>query len=775
MKTFFSILGNLIKYMALILILVILLGLIALYPTLSRDYDMANHDVSLSTKDTFYPDMSSKILDKNGNVITIVTKEHKRFTYMDDVPKWTKEAFISIEDRTFYENKGYDLKGQARVLLRFALTKGSERHGASTITQQLVKMVFLSPEQTISRKVKELFYAREMTRHYTKDEILTFYVNNCCFANNIYGIEEAAKEYLGKDAKDLTLGETAYLCAIPNRPSYYDPWKSPDHIRERQKKILSDMESCGYITAKEKEKALSEEIHVQSKQEYSDKEDASSLGSQKTYAIQCAVEELMREDGFTFQTVTSNDNDYAAYQASYKAAYQKAKEKLYTHRYTIQTALDPGIVSTAQEKLDTACQKYGDKAGESGAYLFQSALAVFDNTTGKVVATIGGRSQDHMGSSLNRAFQSHRQPGSTMKPLFVYAPAIEKGYSGSSILTNVSVKEAKHSHDVKSMGGSKVDLRTALWKSMNGPAYWLSATIGPKTGMETLSKMRFDSLVPEDNSLSTALGGMTYGTNPVEMASAYGVFTNQGYYRSPTCVTGVLDMNGTNIYTEPEEERVFSQDTADTMADLMKGVLTDGTGKKVGPVDGMDSAGKTGTTNQTKDVWFTGFTPYYTISVWMGQDDGAPLEGKIASTVPAVLWKDVMTALVQGKAPAQFEAAGQKLPKVSLTLPYANDPLPYYYPNEEIQNEYLVSDYRNDLTKSASLEKQAKAFHGTDEEKISLLSSLTKDLYGIKNTTIRKETYENIVQSLSLSNDLSMNEAETLQRNLYEETNEGTE
>ena len=765
MKNFFTILGNLIKYLILLGIVGVLLLFLALYPALSKDLDQAKKDVALSSEDTFYPDMASRILDKDGNVLCTATNEYKTFTYLDgkDIPKWTKQAFISIEDRTFYKNKGLDLKGQTRVLLRFVLTKGKERHGASTITQQLAKMTFLSPEQTISRKIKEMFYAYELTKHYSKDDILTFYINNCCFANNIYGIEKAANVYFGKSAKDLTLSETAYLCAIPNSPSYYDPWKNKDNAIRRQRKILNDMAECGYITESEKEQAEKEPINVQPKQESAKMFNTSSCPAEKSFAIHCAVEELMRENGFSFQSAFNTDDEKKAYDNAYNTAYTEAKERLYTRRYTIQTAIDPAVYQLAQGSLDKAMSSF-TQTNDNGLYSVQSAMAVYDNNSGKIIATVGGRSQEN-GGSFDRSYQSYRQPGSTMKPLFVYAPAIDRGYDRNSKLTNITVSVAKHSKNVLALGGAPVDLYTALTRSMNGPAYWLSAKIGVSSGMDALSKMYFGGLSPEDNSLSTALGGMTYGTNPVEMASAYSTFTNQGYYRFPTCVTGVLDMNGTNIYEEPDEVRVYNRDTVDKMADIMKGVLTEGTARKAGPIDGdIDSAGKTGTTNSTKDVWFTGYTPYYTASVWMGRDDAKSMVGQISSVAPAYLWKDVMQNLVNGKSPAHFETAGTGKPKIDLTIPHESETLPYYFPNEVIQKGYTVRDYRKDVAIENSVLKKAKAFKGTDQSRNDLVADLTEDMGEIKNTNIRKDVKKQLSAIFGDMSDKSLEEAEVLMK-----------
>ncbi|MFN2926529.1 transglycosylase domain-containing protein [Lachnospiraceae bacterium YH-ros2228] len=775
-KKTLAILGNLIKYLILLGIVGILLSFLAFYPTLSKDWDQAKKDVALSSKDTFYPDMASRILDKDGNVLAVATKEYKIFTYLDgkDIPKWTKQAFISIEDRTFYKNKGLDLKGQTRVLLRFALTGGKERHGASTITQQLAKMTFLSPEQTISRKVKEMFYAYELTKHYSKEDILTFYINNCCFANNIYGIEKAANVYFGKPAKDLTLGETAYLCAIPNSPSYYDPWKNKDNAIKRQRKILNDMAECGFITASEKAQAEKEPIQVQPKQESAKAFNTSSCPAEQSFAIHCAVEELMRENGFTFQSAFPTDDEKKAYDRTYKDAYTSAKERLYKRRYTIQTAIDPAVYQLAQGSLDKAMSSF-PKTGDNGLYSVQSAMAVYDNNSGKIIATVGGRSQEN-GGSFDRSFQSYRQPGSTMKPLFVYAPAIDRGYNRASKLTNVTVSVAKHSKNVLALGGAPVDLYTALIRSMNGPAYWLSAKIGVSSGMDALSKMYFGGLSPEDNSLSTALGGMTYGTNPVEMASAYSTFTNQGYYRFPTCVTGVLDMNGTNIYEEPDEVKVYSRDTVDQMADLMKGVLTEGTARKAGPIEGdIDSAGKTGTTNSTKDVWFTGYTPYYTASVWMGRDDAKSMDGQISSVAPAYLWKDVMQNLVNRKQPAHFEAAGTGKLKVNLTIPHENEPLPYYFSNEVIQQGYTVKDYRDDIAMENEVLKKAKAFKGTDQDKNDFVAELTRDMEEIQNTNTRSDTRKQLSEIFGNLNDKSLTEVRSLNFNSSPSLRNGSE
>lgn len=483
--------------------------------------------VDSSTPDTFRLAQTSYIYSDDGTQLAALA-ESEDATYLgyEDIPADVVNAFVSVEDRTFWNNSGVDYKGILRVCVNYVKTKGQVAEGASTITQQLARGTFLSNEKTLSRKIKEIFIARQLTKKYTKEQIMEFYCNSCCFANGIYGVEDASQKYFGRSVSDLSLSETAYICAIPNRPEYYNPLKNSENAISRRNKILQDMYECDYITKDAGDAALAENITVA---EVSDEEDT-FYNYEATYAINCAIRYLMKQDGFEFKSHFEDDADYDTYNAYYDEMYKQAKHKLYTGGYKVTTTMNLKAQKNLQKIFDKELA-FNTKVDEStGIYQFQGAMTVIDNETGKVVAMIGGRSQDELQQtySLNRGFQSFKQPGSSIKPLVIYTPALEEGYDANSTLTEIDVKAAKKStsEKISKMSGQKMSLRYAVEDSKNGCAYSLYNIITPKVGLSYIENMNFSKIVQQDYTLSSGLGGLHHGTNTVEMANAYSTLEN---------------------------------------------------------------------------------------------------------------------------------------------------------------------------------------------------------------------------------------------------------
>ena len=294
--------------------------------------------VDSSTPDTFRLAQTSYIYSDDGTQLAALA-ESEDATYLsyEDIPADVVNAFVSVEDRTFWNNSGVDYKGILRVCVNYVKTKGQVAEGASTITQQLARGTFLSNEKTISRKIKEIFIARQLTKKYTKEQIMEFYCNSCCFANGIYGVEDASQKYFGRSVSDLSLSETAYICAIPNRPEYYNPLKNSENAISRRNKILQDMYECDYITKDAGDAALAENITVA---EVSDEEDT-FYNYEATYAINCAIRYLMKQDGFEFKSHFEDDADYDTYNAYYDEMYKQAKHKLYTGGFLVLAGAVP--------------------------------------------------------------------------------------------------------------------------------------------------------------------------------------------------------------------------------------------------------------------------------------------------------------------------------------------------------------------------------------------------------------------------------------------------
>lgn len=621
--------------------------------------------VDSSTPDTFRLAQTSYIYSDDGTQLAALA-ESEDATYLgyEDIPADVVNAFVSVEDRTFWNNSGVDYKGILRVCVNYVKTKGQVAEGASTITQQLARGTFLSNEKTLSRKMKEIFIARQLTKKYTKEQIMEFYCNSCCFANGIYGVEDASQKYFGRSVSDLSLSETAYICAIPNRPEYYNPLKNSENAISRRNKILQDMYECDYITKDAGDAALAENITVA---EVSDEEDT-FYNYEATYAINCAIRYLMKQDGFEFKSHFEDDADYDTYNAYYDEMYKQAKHKLYTGGYKVTTTMNLKAQKNLQKIFDKELA-FNTKVDEStGIYQFQGAMTVIDNETGKVVAMIGGRSQDELQQtySLNRGFQSFKQPGSSIKPLVIYTPALEEGYDANSTLTEIDVKAAKKStsEKISKMSGKKMSLRYAVEDSKNGCAYSLYNIITPKVGLSYIENMNFSKIVQQDYTLSSGLGGLHHGTNTVEMANAYSTLENHGEYRQADCISSILDASGNEIYEEPESKTVYTRSASDQMTDILEGVLNSSAGTAKGlkwsSASDVAAAAKTGTTNDNNVAWFCGYTPYYTISVWVGYDYPKSVKGLWGNTYPAYIWKEAMLYMIDGKDEADFDLEGKK-------------------------------------------------------------------------------------------------------------------
>ncbi|WP_288775695.1 transglycosylase domain-containing protein [uncultured Eubacterium sp.] len=621
--------------------------------------------VDSSTPDTFRLAQTSYIYSDDGTQLAALAEaEDATYLSYEDIPADVVNAFVSVEDRTFWNNSGVDYKGILRVCVNYVKTKGQVAEGASTITQQLARGTFLSNEKTLSRKIKEIFIARQLTKKYTKEQIMEFYCNSCCFANGIYGVEDASQKYFGRSVSDLSLSETAYICAIPNRPEYYNPLKNSENAISRRNKILQDMYECDYITKDAGDAALAENITVA---EVSDEEDT-FYNYEATYAINCAIRYLMKQDGFEFKSHFEDDADYDTYNAYYDEMYKQAKHKLYTGGYKVTTTMNLKAQKNLQKIFDKELAFNTEVDESTGIYQFQGAMTVIDNESGKVVAMIGGRSQDELQQtySLNRGFQSFKQPGSSIKPLVIYTPALEEGYDANSTLTEIDVKAAKKStsEKISKMSGQKMSLRYAVEDSKNGCAYSLYNIITPKVGLSYIENMNFSKIVQQDYTLSSGLGGLHHGTNTVEMANAYSTLENHGEYRQADCISSILDASGNEIYEEPESKTVYTRSASDQMTDILEGVLNSSAGTAKGlkwsSASDVAAAAKTGTTNDNNVAWFCGYTPYYTISVWVGYDYPKSVKGLWGNTYPAYIWKEAMLYMIDGKDEADFDLEGKK-------------------------------------------------------------------------------------------------------------------
>ena len=649
-----------------------------------------------SSVEDFKINESSIIYDTYGNVLSVL-RENADMTYLDynNIPLDVINAFVAIEDRSFWENSGIDLKGLMRVGYRYFLTKGEEVTGASTITQQLARNKYLTHERSIERKVKEMLLAIKMTDMYTKKDIMEFYVNNICFANGIYGIEGASKAYFNKSVSDLNLREVTFLCAIPQSPEHYNPYNGINNAISRSNKIIGDMLECGFISQKEHDIAMRQQVKIE-KPEYTFND------YETTYATDCAIRELMRLNHFEFRYNFSDMDDYQAYRDRYSTEYEKMREKLYTGGYRIYTSLDTSVSNDLQLIVDEQLSFNQDINEETGIYELQGAVTAIDNETGLVIGLVGGRSQDLESEvySLNRAYQSYRQPGSAIKPLIVYTPALEREYTTHSIVQDISVAQAKKKGvDVQKLTGQVTTLRAAVEKSRNGTAWQVFDYIGAGVGMSYLEQMNFSRICPNDYFNASSLGGFTYGVNTVEMASAFRALAKHGNFVNPTCLTSMLDKNGKELLQEREEIEVYKARAADDMVDVLEGVLIRGTAASLswGRSSSISAMGKTGTTNDSKDGWFCGSTPYYSVAVWVGFDTPKTVKNMYGSTYPGQIWKNTMLYLTEGLEDAEFVRLEEDESYKERRFP---DSYYKYLPGREdweiLGTNYTVGDYRQD-------------------------------------------------------------------------------
>lgn len=635
-------------YLFLIFLIVVVIGGYVAYEKYGKQFlvyrDEAMELVANSSEETFRQDETSIVYDAKGKKLREVTGEKEVYykTY-EEIPAYFVEAMVSVEDRRFYEHNGVDYEGIARAAYILFQNDFSITQGASTITQQLARGIFLTNDVKVERKIKEIFLAWELEKKYTKQQILEFYLNNIFFANGYYGIGAAAKGYFDKDLDSLSISEVAFLCAIPNSPTYYDPRQNYDHTIERRNKILRDMYELGYINDLELQMALEEEIKLVDEKQV-------SHDYVETFTYFCATEALMEASGFQFQYKFNTTEEQQKYNQTYKEAYEHYYASLYTGGYQIYTSIEPKKQKLLQKVVNETLSVDEEKNEETGAYTLQGSATCIDNSTGRVVAIVGGRTQDDLkGYSLNRAYQSARQPGSTIKPLIVYTPQLERGYTPTTTVDDNKFDKANMPENSGKTYSGMISLAQAVAASKNVVAYRLYGELTPEVGSEYLLNMNFNHLTIEDRqNMAACLGGLTYGATTVEMASGYATIENDGEFRKPTCIVQILDSKGNVIVSDKiKSKEVYEMNACRMMTSMLQGVFSGGTASGLG-LSGMSCAGKTGTTDNNTDGWFCAFTPYYTTSVWVGYDTPQATRGLWGSTYPGRIWHDYMAEIHDG-------------------------------------------------------------------------------------------------------------------------------
>ncbi len=580
-------------------------------------YQEAQTVMQSSSIDDFKTDQSGEVYDTHGNLIALLRND-RNIIYLtsDEIPEQVKQAFVSIEDKRYYKHKGFDPFAIVRAA-KSLISKNSITQGGSTITQQLARNIYLTHTVKWERKVEEIFIAMALEKKYTKDEILEFYINNIYYSNGYYGIQAASRGYFSKDASELSLSEIAFLCAIPNSPGSYDPLTNKENTLKRRDLILKNMYEDGLISEMQYDHAVKETITL-NQTKY-----AFTRTWAHTYIYESATRALMEATGQDYDT---------------------CHELLYTGGYRVYTSIDLEMQKLLQNTIDEQLMDY-NTLNNNGTYALQSSAVCIDNSSGYVTAIVGGRTQEGISTDYNRAYLSFRQPGSAIKPLIVYTPALERNYTAST-----TVIDSKEEDGPSNSGGysGAISLRTAVEQSKNTVAHKVFRELTPEVGLSYLLDMNFSAIHDEDYTLSAALGGFNQGTSSLEMTAGYATLANEGIYRTPTCIIRITDMKG-NTIVEPDrdEHRVYEADAAREMTDILKGVLTRGTARGKG-IPNMPCAGKTGTTNDNIDGWFVGYSPYYTTGVWVGFDSPRGTSALAGSTYPVGIWNGFMTELHDG-------------------------------------------------------------------------------------------------------------------------------
>lgn len=560
------------------------------------------------------PAASSQIYDVHGNLIETVHSEENRLPVkLSQVPKNLQNAFIATEDNRFYSHHGIDPVGILRAV--WVNLKGDGvAEGGSTITQQLARNAFLNQDRTLKRKIMEALLALRIEQHYTKQEILEMYLNQIYFGQGAYGVETAAKVYFGKNVQDLDLAQCAILAGLPQSPNYYSPFNNLKAAKERQAVVLGQMVKYNYIDQATADEAKNADLGLRDKSETRSNNDAS-------YFID-----------YVISVVAEKYGDDAIYKDGLK----------------IYTTIDMDAQKAAVDAMKELPDFYTD---DNGLQQPQGALVAINPHNGYIVAMVGGRGND----SFNRATMAERQPGSSFKP-FVYLTALQQGMTPGTTFNDEKVdfngwspKNYEGTHD------GTITMRQALIHSNNVAAVLAADKVGMSNVLANAEKMGITTLDDKaDDNLAAALGGLSHGVKPIDMAAAYSVLANGGTEVKPIAITKIVDRTGTIVEeASPDDKRIVDAKDAYVLTNMLQDVISSGTGRNANI--GRPAAGKTGTTDEEKDAWFAGYTPDLVAVVWMGDDSGGEtLHGITGGNTPAVIWGEFMRAALADVPPSDF-------------------------------------------------------------------------------------------------------------------------
>lgn len=599
--------GAIVSLMGLFVLIGTLVGMVAGYLKSAPSLDQVQ----------FRPEFTTYIYDIHGKVIARLYRENRVPVKLSQIPEALQLAVIATEDVHFYEHHGVNISGIIRALLVNA-KEGDVVQGGSTITQQLAKTAFLTNERTIARKLKELLWAIQIERKYSKEEILETYLNEIYFNHGAYGVEAAAQTYFGKSVGELTLAESALLAGIPKGPSYYSPFVDLDAATRRRNVVLGRLLELGYISRDQAARAKSEPIRLGERKANRNK---------APYFVDYLLSQLLT---------------------------RYSEDELYTGGLRIYTTLDIEMQKAAESALLERLPK--GRVDGKGLTQPQGAIVALEPNTGQIRAMMGGRGED----KFNRSVQAVRQPGSAIKP-FIYIAAIDSGFTPATVMVDepitypVSNGEPWAPKNYDNVYRGYMTLREALENSVNTVSVKLLDKIGVRQAIAYAKKMGISTIVEKgsvnDVNLSFALGGLTNGVTPLELAAAYGALANQGIYVEPISILRVVDHNGIVLEERATRRRVvLPEATAYVATDMMRGVIERGTGRSA--YIGRPAAGKTGTTSDYTNAWFVGFTPDLVAAVWIGEDLQARRMVYRGTAIPssraALIWSDFMRSALAG-------------------------------------------------------------------------------------------------------------------------------
>ena len=560
----------------------------------------------------YTPSLKTEIYSSDNVLLAEVYNENRTYIPSSDMPKLLKEAMVSVEDRRFFEHNGVDAYGIVRALVKNVTSGSLKGQGASTITQQLTRELFLSQEKTVERKVKEIFIAMELENKYDKGKILEIYLNEIYFGHGAYGIEAASKTYFGKSTKDLNKEEIAILVGLPQAPSAYDPFVNPEKTKKRRMAVLDCMYRDGLITKEEVEEINNSEIKLRD----------TSTGKTTRY---------YKHPYFTSWVIQQLEKQYG--------------EKLYTAGWKIYTTIDSKQQTFAEEAVKARAEQFENSYNAS-----DMALVTIDPTTGALKAMVGGT--DFNKNQVNMAVKP-RQPGSSIKPI-VYATGIDLGLiTESTVFLDAPIDI--NGYAPKNYGrnySGYMTVRDAIKTSNNIVAVKAAQQIGVKNIHNYAKQMGITTLTKQDYGLSMAIGGLYKGISPYEMATAFGVFANGGLYISPNYIQKITDRFGVSLYnSNTYSKRVLKQETADSITDMLLYNVDSGTGAAA-KVYGFQCAGKTGTTDENRDLWYVGYAEDAVTAIWVGNSNNEKLSSGTGGATAVRVWHDYMANYLKGKEPS---------------------------------------------------------------------------------------------------------------------------